>query len=97
MPDPVYCKGLAYKTVALCNDKPYIEAMIKSFRHKGIKVLYLTGNTKGMRADHAAWLRRLLAWRDVAKMPDDMDEPAMRLHMLKDELAGFRSVNVSGH
>ena len=57
--------------------------MIKSFRHKGIKVLYLTGIAKGVRADHVTRLRRILASLDVAKAPDDMDEPGMKLHPLK--------------
>ncbi len=76
---------------------PYTLGMIKSFRHKGIKALYLTGNAKGVRADHVARLRRVLASLDVAKVPDDMDEPGMRLYPLKGELAGFWSVSVSGN
>ena len=71
--------------------------MIKSFRHKGIKALYLTGNAKGVRADHVARLRRVLSVLDIAQAPDDMDEPGMRLHPLKGELAGFWSVSVSGN
>jgi toxin HigB-1 len=71
--------------------------MIRSFRHKGIRDLYLTGNAKGVRADHVARLRRILASLDVAKAPDDMDEPGMRLHSLKGELAGFWAVSVSGN
>ena len=71
--------------------------MIKSFRHKGIKALYLTGSAKGVRADHVARLRRILASLDVAKTQDDMDEPGMRLHPLKGELAGFWAVSVSGN
>ncbi|WP_225776544.1 type II toxin-antitoxin system RelE/ParE family toxin [Pseudomonas sp. Marseille-Q5115] len=71
--------------------------MIKSFRHKGIKALYLSGSAKGVRADHVARLRRILASLDVAKAPDDMDEPGMRLHPLKGELVGFWSVSVSGN
>jgi proteic killer suppression protein len=47
--------------------------MIKTFRHKGLKALYLT------------------------QVADDLDEPGMRLHPLKGELAGFWSVSVSGN
>jgi proteic killer suppression protein len=75
----------------------YILAMIKTFRHKGLKTLYLTGNAKGVRADHVSRLRRVLSALDIAAVPDDMDEPGMRLHLLKGELAGFWSVSVSGN
>ncbi|MFS2161880.1 type II toxin-antitoxin system RelE/ParE family toxin [Pseudomonas sp. Pseusp122] len=71
--------------------------MIKTFRHKGLKALHLSGDTKGVRADQASRLRRILAALDLAKVPDDMDEPGMRLHPLKGELTGFWSVSVSGN
>jgi proteic killer suppression protein len=38
-------------------------------------------------------LRRVLSALDLAKVPDDMDEPGMRLHPLKDELTAFWSGN----
>jgi len=59
--------------------------------------LYLTGNAKGVGADHVARLRRVLFALDIAKVADDMDEPGMRLHPLKGELSGFWSVSVSGN
>ena len=71
--------------------------MIKSFRHKGLKALYTTGNARGVRADHVARLRRLLNLLDVAIAPGDMDRPGNRLHPLKGELAGYWSVSVSGN
>lgn len=75
----------------------YTHAMIKTFRHKGLKVLFLTGNAKGVRADHLSRLRRVLSALDLAKEPDDMDEPGMRLHPLKGELIGYWSISVSGN
>ena len=42
-------------------------------------------------------MRRVLSARDLAKVPDDMDKPGMRLHPLKDELTAFWSVSVSGN
>ncbi|SDA85287.1 proteic killer suppression protein [Pseudomonas sp. NFPP33] len=71
--------------------------MIKTIKHKGLKALHQTGNTKGVRADHVARLRRILATLDVATVPGDMDRPGNRLHPLKGELAGFWSVSVSGN
>lgn len=75
----------------------YILPVIKTFRHKGFKALYLTGNAKGVRADHVSRLRRALSALDIAAVPDDMDEPGMRLHLLKGELAGLWSVSISGN
>jgi proteic killer suppression protein len=57
--------------------------MIKSFRHKGLKRLYLTGNTAGIQADHANKLRMQLAALETATSIDDMDIPGFRLHPLK--------------
>ncbi|MFJ5296407.1 type II toxin-antitoxin system RelE/ParE family toxin [Pseudomonas sp. NPDC088368] len=71
--------------------------MIKSFRHKGLKALYKTGNARGVMADHVSRLRRLLALLDVATVPSDMDRPGNRLHPLKGELSGYWSVSVSGN
>jgi toxin HigB-1 len=71
--------------------------MIKTFQHKGLKALHLNGSARGVRADHVARLRRVLSALDIAAQPSDMDEPGMRLHALKGELAGFWSVSVSGN
>ncbi|MCX2694479.1 type II toxin-antitoxin system RelE/ParE family toxin [Pseudomonas sp. DCB_CB] len=71
--------------------------MIKSFRHKGLKAFYETGSTRGIRADHAKRLQRLLTLLDVASAPGQMDHPGYRLHPLKGELAGYWAVDVSGN
>jgi proteic killer suppression protein len=71
--------------------------MIKSFRHKGLKALHSTGSAKGVKADHAPRLRRLLAALDQAKSPEDMNRPGNRMHSLKGSLAEFWSVSVSGN
>jgi proteic killer suppression protein len=36
----------------------------------------------------------ILARLDRAKVPEDMDLPGMRLHLLKGDLAGFWSVTI---
>jgi proteic killer suppression protein len=71
--------------------------MIKTFRHKGLKTLYTSGSTRGVRVDHVARLRRLLAALDQATVPQDMDRPGNRLHLLKGDLTDFWSVSVSGN
>ena len=71
--------------------------MIKSFRHKGIKVYFETGSTKGIRADHAKRLARILPILDRAIDAGDVDIPGWRLHPLKGDLVTFWPVTVSGN
>jgi proteic killer suppression protein len=71
--------------------------MIKSIRHKGLRLLYQRRDTSGVRADHVARLRRLLASLEVAQTPSNLDRPGYRLHLLRGKLDGFWAVNVSGN
>jgi proteic killer suppression protein len=72
-------------------------AMIKSFKHKGLRRLYETGSTLGVQASHAKRLRMQLTALDTAQTIDDMDLPGFRLHPLKGELSGRWSITVSGN
>ncbi|GGY38745.1 hypothetical protein GCM10011297_09920 [Bacterioplanes sanyensis] len=71
--------------------------MIKSFRHKGLKRFYSTGNTSGIQPDHANKLRMQLAALDTATSADDMDIPGFRLHSLKGRDRGRWSIRVNGN
>jgi proteic killer suppression protein len=71
--------------------------MIKSFQHKGLKAFYETGSTRGIRADHAKRLARLLPFLDRASGPADVDLPGWKLHPLKGDLTTFWSVTISGN
>jgi proteic killer suppression protein len=71
--------------------------MIISFRHKGLRAFFETGTTKGIRADHAKRLGRILALLDRAEDSEAVNLPGFRLHPLKGELAGFWSITVSGN
>lgn len=71
--------------------------MIKTFRHKGLRSLYISGSTRGVRVDHVARLRRLLASLEHATAPQHMDRPGNSLYLLKGDLADFWSVSVSGN
>jgi len=71
--------------------------VIKSFRHKGLKLYAETGSKAGIQPKHADRLRRLLTALEVASQPGDMDAPGNNLHPLKGPLAGHWSVNVSGN
>lgn len=74
-----------------------LAAMIKSFQHKGLRGFYETGSTRGIRADHAKRLARMLQFMDRATLPGDLDLPGWRLHPLKGELWDYWSLSVSGN
>ena len=57
--------------------------MIKSFRHKGLRRFFESGNTSGVQAVHAKRLRLQMAALDTARVIEDMDIPGFRLHPLK--------------
>lgn len=71
--------------------------MIKTFTHKGLGRLHGTDDHRGVRADHADKLRRILARLDASATSADMDLPGYRLHVLRGNLAGFHAVTVNGN
>lgn len=71
--------------------------MIKSFRHKGLEVFFLTGSKKGIQPHHSAKLQVQLATLDNASGPDDMNAPNWRLHQLTGDLADHWAVSVNGN
>ena len=71
--------------------------MIISFRNKGLKNFFETGNKAGIQAKHADRLRLILARLNVAAEAKDMNLPGLRLHRLEGEFAGFWAVDVSGN
>ena len=71
--------------------------MVRSFRHKGLKLLFEDGDRRKVRADQIDKIERILARLDQASEPDDMALPGFRLHPLKGDLAEFWAVSVSGN
>ena len=71
--------------------------MIKSFRHKGLKRLFETGERRGVSADLADRLRRQLDVLNRARSTRDLNLPGYRLHQLKGNRAETWSVTVSGN
>ena len=69
--------------------------MIKSFRHKGLKRLFETGDRRGVSGDLADRLLRQLDVLNRARTTADMNLPGYRLHRLKGNRAGTWSVSVS--
>jgi len=56
--------------------------MIKSFKHKGIKRFFVSGNLSGIQVAHANRIRGQLAFMHATKTIEDMDKPGYRLHKL---------------
>lgn len=71
--------------------------MIKSFRHKGLRKLFQSGDTSGVQASHVKRLRMQLAALDTAQTVEDMDIPGFRLHPLKGQMHGRWSITVNGN
>ena len=70
--------------------------MIKSFKHKGLKKLFESGNSAGINPQHSTRLRQILALLETAETLDDMDLPGLNLHELKGKRKGSWAVKVSG-
>jgi proteic killer suppression protein len=71
--------------------------VIRTFRHKGLKLFYETGSRAGIVPGHAARLRRQLSRLELARAAEDMDAPGWAFHRLAGDLAGHFSVAVSGN
>ncbi len=69
--------------------------MIKNFKHKGLKRLYLKGDKSQVRPDQLKRIEDILARLDVAENAEEMNLPGYGLHPLKGEFKGFWSVTVS--
>ena len=71
--------------------------MIRSFRHKGLKLLFDKGDRRKVQSDYADKIERILARLEESSEVGNMDLPGYRLHPLKGDLSGFWSVTVSGN
>jgi proteic killer suppression protein len=73
---------------------------IKSIRHKGLRRLWERDDPRGVPADAAAKLRRMLAAVHRSSAPEKLAAaslPGWRVHALKGDLAGFWSLSVTGN
>ncbi|MAA73907.1 MAG: peptidase [Salinisphaeraceae bacterium] len=71
--------------------------MIRSFRHRGLKALYEGRTTKRVDPEHREKLQDILTLLDAANVPEGMNLPGLRLHLLKGKLRGHHAVSVSGN
>ncbi|MCC5878606.1 MAG: type II toxin-antitoxin system RelE/ParE family toxin [Idiomarina sp.] len=71
--------------------------MIKTFKHKGLRLYFETGSTRGIQVKHAARLRMQLVALNTAMEVSDLDIPGYKLHPLKGDRKGIWSITVSGN
>jgi len=71
--------------------------VIVSFRHKGLRLLYETGSSRGVQAAHVKKLNSILGFLDKLSDPSELVLPSLRAHPLKGERQGFWSVWVNGN
>jgi proteic killer suppression protein len=71
--------------------------VIRSFRHRGLKQFYESGDPSRINAALRGKVQRLLSALDAAESPRALDIPGFRLHPLKGGREGFWSMAVSGN
>lgn len=71
--------------------------MISSFKHKGLELFFTKSSYKGIPAQYAPRIERLLDRLDVSTEPQDMDLPGYKFHPLKGDRKGEFSVSVTGN
>lgn len=71
--------------------------MVKTWKHKGLKKFFETGNKSGIIAVHSKKLKIILQRLSAAIHQEDMNTPGMQFHKLIGNLSGFYSVSVSGN
>jgi proteic killer suppression protein len=70
--------------------------MIQKFKHKGLKKLFESGASSGVK-QHVRRLRQSLAVLETAENLDDVALPGLNLHELKGKRRATWSVQVSGN
>lgn len=71
--------------------------MIISFKHNGLKKLFLKNNPKHVNPQHVSKLLRILDRIDASERPEDMNLPGYKLHELSGKEKGTWSVWISGN
>lgn len=71
--------------------------MIRSFRHRGLRLYHETGNPRLLPQAYVRRITRILLLLDRVSGPQQMAISGFRLHPLKGDLEGFWSVTVSAN
>ena len=79
------------------NQRGYIDAVIKSFDHKGLEKFFYDGDKRGIRPAHSQKIADILDRLDASVSIRDMNYPGSNLHKLRGKLEGLWSVKVSGN
>jgi toxin HigB-1 len=69
--------------------------MIKTWRHKGLKLFYDTGSKAKIQANHADKIHDILQALDFATFPEQLNLPGLNFHKLSGDLKGFYSITVN--
>jgi toxin HigB-1 len=69
--------------------------MIISFKHKGLKEFFETGNKKGIQPEQANRLGMILDLLNAAETIQDMNFPGSDLHLLEPKQRGVWAVKAS--
>jgi toxin HigB-1 len=68
--------------------------MNESFKHKGLRQLFESDNSRGLNAEHLRKIRQILAVLEAAETIDALRLPTFGLHALKGDLKGHWAVTV---
>ena len=71
--------------------------MIVSFKHKGLRKLFIQNIQKNLNPHHVSKLLRILDRLDASTCPEDMNLPGYNLHELSGKRKGTWSVWVNGN
>ena len=71
--------------------------MIKTFKHKGLKKFFETGNVSGVRPEHTRKLSNILTRLHNAETIEEINLPGFKLHQLKGNLKGVWAVTVQAN
>ncbi len=71
--------------------------MIRHIRHKALRAIWEDKSYRGVPAEHARKIDRILGALDLASRPEDLNFPGWRLHPLKGNLAGHWSITVQAN
>jgi proteic killer suppression protein len=82
------------KGLEACNVTVYNRQMIKTFRHKGLKLLFEEDEGKKLPPDLVGRIRIILSTLHAAQEIEGMNLPTFRLHQLKGDLKRYYSVTV---
>ncbi|MCP3680939.1 MAG: Killer protein [Gammaproteobacteria bacterium] len=71
--------------------------MIKTWKHKGLKLFYETGSTAKIQAKHASKIHDILQLLDAATSAKQMNLPGLAFHVLTGDMAGHYALKVNAN